>query len=150
VITAEYLTACVRRLLEGEDAIVLTEVVTSSKAVAEHLRPSRPGSVLHHGGGALGWSGGAAAGAKLAAPERTVVSLVGDGSSRRAGPRSSASASRRCSRRADCAIGPTASAPIAVILRLARGGSSAGQSSGLIICRSWVRAPPAPRSETPT
>src|SRR6185437_13972000 len=29
-------------------------------------------------------------------------------------------------------------------LSLARGGSSAGQSSGLIICRSWVRAPPAP------
>ena len=27
----------------------------------------------------LGWSGGAAVGAKLAAPERTVVSLVGDG-----------------------------------------------------------------------
>jgi len=80
VITAEYLTACVRRLLDGEDAIVLTEVVTSSKAVAEHLRPVRPGSVLHHGGGALGWSGGAVVGAKLAAPERTVVSLVGDGS----------------------------------------------------------------------
>jgi hypothetical protein len=38
--------------------------------------------------------------------------------------------------------------PGAVILRLARGGSSAGQSSGLIICRSWVRAPPAPRSLT--
>lgn len=80
VITPEYLTACVRRLLEGEDAIVLTEVVTNSKAVAEHLRPSRPGSVLHHGGGALGWSGGAVVGAKLAQPERTVVSLVGDGS----------------------------------------------------------------------
>jgi acetolactate synthase I/II/III large subunit len=80
VITPEYLTACVRRLLEGEDALVLTEVVTNSKAVAEHLRPSRPGSVLHHGGGALGWSGGAVVGAKLAAPARTVVSLVGDGS----------------------------------------------------------------------
>jgi acetolactate synthase I/II/III large subunit len=80
VITPEYLTACVRRLLDGEDAIVLTEVVTNSKAVAEHLRPVRPGSVLHHGGGALGWSGGAAVGAKLARPSRTVVSLVGDGS----------------------------------------------------------------------
>jgi acetolactate synthase-1/2/3 large subunit len=80
VITPEYLTACVRRLLEDEDALVLTEVVTNSKAVAEHLRPSRPGSVLHHGGGALGWSGGAVVGAKLAAPARTVVSLVGDGS----------------------------------------------------------------------
>src|ERR1700728_3220068 len=80
VITPEYLTACVRRLLDGEDAIVLTEVVTNSEAVAEHLRPVRPGSVLHHGGGALGWSGGAAVGAKLARPSKTVVSLVGDGS----------------------------------------------------------------------
>jgi acetolactate synthase I/II/III large subunit len=80
VITAEYLTGCVRRLLEDQDALVLTEVVTHSKIVSEHLRPTRPGSVLHHGGGSLGWSGGAAVGAKLAAPERTVVSLVGDGS----------------------------------------------------------------------
>jgi acetolactate synthase I/II/III large subunit len=80
VITGEYLTACLRRLLEGEDALVLTEVVTHSRVVAEHLRPSRPGSVLHHGGGSLGWAGGAPVGAKLAYPERTVVSLVGDGS----------------------------------------------------------------------
>ena len=79
VITAEYLTACVRRLLDGEDALILTEVVTNSKVVAEHLRPNRPGSVIHHGGAALGWAGGAAVGAKLAAPGRTVVSLVGDG-----------------------------------------------------------------------
>ena len=79
VITAEYLTACVRRLLEDEDALILTEVVTNSKVVAEHLRPNRPGSVIHHGGAALGWAGGAAVGAKLAAPSRTVVSLVGDG-----------------------------------------------------------------------
>ncbi len=78
-ITAEYLTACLRRLLEGEDAIVLTEAVTHSKAVAEHLRPNVPGTVLHHGGGVLGWWGGAVVGAKLAAPERTVVALVGDG-----------------------------------------------------------------------
>jgi acetolactate synthase I/II/III large subunit len=78
-ITPEYLTACVRRLLDGEDALVLTEVVTNSKAVAEHLRPNLPGSVIHHGGAALGWAGGAAVGAKLAAPDRTVVSLVGDG-----------------------------------------------------------------------
>ena len=80
VITPEYLPACVRRLLEGEDALVLTEVVTNSRVVAEHLRSSRPGSVIHHGGGSLGWAGGAAVGAKLAAPDRLVVALVGDGS----------------------------------------------------------------------
>jgi acetolactate synthase I/II/III large subunit len=80
VITAEYLSACLRRLLEDEDALVLHEVVTSSKAVAEHLRPGRPGSVVHHGGGYLGWTGGAAVGAKLAYPERIIVTLTGDGS----------------------------------------------------------------------
>jgi acetolactate synthase-1/2/3 large subunit len=48
--------------------------------VNEHLRASRPGSLITSGGGSLGWAGGAAVGAKLAAPERTMVSLVGDGS----------------------------------------------------------------------
>jgi acetolactate synthase-1/2/3 large subunit len=80
VITPEYLTACVRRLLEAEDALILTEVVTNSRIVAEHLRADKPGSVLHHGGGSLGWANGAAVGAKFAISERTVVSLVGDGS----------------------------------------------------------------------
>ena len=80
VITAEYLTACVRRLIEGTDALVLTEVVTSSKVATEGLRPNVPGSVIHHGGGYLGWSSGAALGAALAVGRaRPVVSLVGDG-----------------------------------------------------------------------
>jgi acetolactate synthase I/II/III large subunit len=80
VITPEYLTACVRELLAGTDALVLTEAITSYPVVAEHLRASRPGSLLGSGGGSLGWTGGGAVGAKLAAPERAVVCLVGDGS----------------------------------------------------------------------
>ena len=48
--------------------------------VAEHLRANRPGSLIGSGGGSLGWAGGGAIGAKLAAPDRTVVCLVGDGS----------------------------------------------------------------------
>jgi len=59
---------------------VTASVSTSYQVVSEHLRASRPGSLLGSGGSALGWSGGAAVGAKLAAPDRTVVSLVGDGS----------------------------------------------------------------------
>jgi acetolactate synthase-1/2/3 large subunit len=78
-ITPEYLVACVRDVL-GPDALVLTEAISSYQAVSEHLQASRPGSLLGSGGGSLGWSGGAAVGAKLAAPDRTVVSLVGDGS----------------------------------------------------------------------
>jgi acetolactate synthase-1/2/3 large subunit len=80
VITPRYLTACVRELLAGTDALVLTEAITSYQVVAEHLRASRPGSLLGSGGSSLGWTGGGAVGAKLAAPERTVVCLVGDGS----------------------------------------------------------------------
>jgi acetolactate synthase I/II/III large subunit len=80
VITPRYLTACVRDLLHGTDALVLTEAITSYQIVAEHLRAGRPGSLIGSGGGSLGWAGGGAVGAKLASPERAVVSLVGDGS----------------------------------------------------------------------
>jgi acetolactate synthase I/II/III large subunit len=80
VITPRYLTACVRELLAGADALVLTEVITNYQVVADHLRASRPGSLIGSGGSSLGWGGGGAVGAKLAAPERVVVCLTGDGS----------------------------------------------------------------------
>ena len=80
VITPAYLTACVRDLLMDQDALILTESVTSYQTVAEHLRVNRPGSYLGSGGASLGWHGGGSVGAKLAAPERVVVSLTGDGS----------------------------------------------------------------------
>jgi acetolactate synthase-1/2/3 large subunit len=94
VITVEYLSACVRRL--APDALVLTEVVTSSRAASEGLRPNVPGSVIHHGGGYLGWSGGAALGAALAVERsRPVICLVGDGSFLFSSPASAFWAQRR-------------------------------------------------------
>jgi len=96
VITAEYLSACVRRLIEGTDALVLTELVTSSKVATEGLRPNVPGSVIHHGGGYLGWASGAALGAALATDRtRPVISLVGDGSFLFSAPASAFWAQRR-------------------------------------------------------
>ena len=81
VITPQYLTACVRDALAGQDVLFLTEAVTNFEVVAEHLRVSRPGSLIGSGGGSLGWAGGGAVGAKLAVgPDRTVVCMVGDGS----------------------------------------------------------------------
>jgi acetolactate synthase-1/2/3 large subunit len=41
---------------------------------------NEPGRLYTSGGGSLGWSGGAAIGAKLAFPGKTVVALSGDGS----------------------------------------------------------------------
>jgi acetolactate synthase I/II/III large subunit len=78
-ITPAYAIACVRDAI-GDDAIVLTEAISNYHLVSEHLPATRPGSLLGSGGGSLGWSGGGAVGAKLAAPDRTVVSIAGDGS----------------------------------------------------------------------
>ena len=79
VITPEFLTAAVRRHVDDE-TIVLNEGITNYPAIANHMAMTRPGSIFASGGGALGWNGGAAFGAKLAAPEKTVVALTGDGS----------------------------------------------------------------------
>jgi acetolactate synthase-1/2/3 large subunit len=78
-ITPEYVTACVRRHLDA-DSIVLNEGITNYGVIHDHLAMTRAGSIFASGGGSLGWSGGAAIGAKLAAPEKTVVAMTGDGS----------------------------------------------------------------------
>lgn len=79
VLTPEYFTACLRRQLD-DNTIVMNETITNYPTIANHLRPARPGSYFLSGGSSLGWNGGAAIGAKLAAPEQTVVSVCGDGS----------------------------------------------------------------------
>jgi acetolactate synthase-1/2/3 large subunit len=79
VITPEYLTACVRRHI-GKDDIVLNEGITNYPAICDHVAPTAAGAFFASGGGSLGWSGGAAIGAKLAAPDKLVATLTGDGS----------------------------------------------------------------------
>jgi acetolactate synthase I/II/III large subunit len=79
VVTPEYLTACVRRQV-GLDAIVVNEGITNYPAICDHMAREKPGTMFASGGGSLGWSGGAAIGMKLAAPDRAVVVLSGDGS----------------------------------------------------------------------
>lgn len=78
-ITPEYLTACVRRHLPP-DAIVLNEGITNYPAICDHTARTLPGTFFASGGGSLGWNGGAAIGMKLAAPDRFVAALTGDGS----------------------------------------------------------------------
>jgi len=61
------------QLLDSDD-IVVNEFADSAM-----LNRSKPGTHFMSGGSSLGWSGGAAIGAKMAAPDRTVINLVGDG-----------------------------------------------------------------------
>ncbi len=78
-ITPEYFTACLRKHID-DNTIVLSETITNYPTIANHLKPSRPGSFFLSGGSSLGWNGGAAIGAKLANPDKTVIALSGDGS----------------------------------------------------------------------
>jgi acetolactate synthase-1/2/3 large subunit len=78
-VTPEHLTARIRHRL-GTNSLVLSEGISNYPIIVDHLRLSRPGALFASGGGSLGWNGGAAIGAKLASPEKTVVALTGDGS----------------------------------------------------------------------
>lgn len=79
VITPEYLTACVREIMD-ENTVILNEAITSYGVVTNHIEATVPGSYFGSGAGSLGWNGGAAIGMKLAHPEKTIISLTGDGS----------------------------------------------------------------------
>lgn len=75
----ERILAEVRQLLP-RDAIITTDVGWNKNGVGQQFAIYEPGSILTPGGFAtMGFGAPAALGAKLAAPDRVVVSLVGDG-----------------------------------------------------------------------
>jgi acetolactate synthase-1/2/3 large subunit len=63
-----------------ENAIVLDEAVTSGRAFSGATMGARPHDWLNIMGGSIGWGLAAAVGAAIAAPERKVIALEGDGS----------------------------------------------------------------------
>jgi acetolactate synthase-1/2/3 large subunit len=79
VITAEYLTACVRRQID-RDTVIVNEGITNYSAINNHIGCVKPGTRFTSGASSLGWNGGASIGMKLACPDKTVVCLTGDGS----------------------------------------------------------------------
>jgi acetolactate synthase I/II/III large subunit len=69
-------SACIARV-KPEDAILVNEYTL----MTEHCGSNRPGSYFGSStASGLGWGGGAALGAKLAAPDRLVIAVLGDGS----------------------------------------------------------------------
>jgi acetolactate synthase-1/2/3 large subunit len=74
-ITPEYLSRCVGDMA-GPDGIIVNEY----QLRLAHCARQRPGTYFGISpAGGLGWSVGAALGAKLAAPDRFVVATIGDG-----------------------------------------------------------------------
>ncbi|PLS17044.1 acetolactate synthase [Bacillus sp. M6-12] len=79
VITPDWVTACLNKVID-EETIILNETITNSGSVSRQIDRNQPGTMFGNGGSSLGWNGGGALGAKLAKPDKTIVSLTGDGS----------------------------------------------------------------------
>jgi acetolactate synthase-1/2/3 large subunit len=77
-ITVPYLMGCLRKQIAA-DAICLNEGITNYQPISDHLIRTEPGTFFTSGAGSLGWSGGAAIGMKLAAPDKELVTILGDG-----------------------------------------------------------------------
>ena len=60
---------------------MLNEAIRNGPVVMQQMPRTKPGTLVGLSGGGLGFSGGMALGLKLAWPERTVVQVVGDGTS---------------------------------------------------------------------
>ncbi|MDB5440566.1 MAG: thiamine pyrophosphate-requiring protein [Caulobacteraceae bacterium] len=78
-LTPEYFVSRLALALD-DDSMVFSESISNYHVVCDHLAMSRPGSIHNSGGGSLGYNGGAAVGAKLACPDKTIIALTGDGS----------------------------------------------------------------------
>jgi acetolactate synthase I/II/III large subunit len=78
-IDVNYLCAQVGRALSPGD-IVFNEGIRSAPAIFNQVMRTLPGSLFGMPGSALGYSGGAALGAKLARRDALAVQIVGDGS----------------------------------------------------------------------
>ena len=77
-ISAEWLCHGINEAI-SEDTIVLEEAVMNRMSVLRQLQRTQQGTYFTSEAVSLGWSPGAALGAKLASPEATVISLIGDG-----------------------------------------------------------------------
>ena len=62
----------------GDDCIVFDDTIAGNQ-LHDYLHCAAPGSYFYNPGSSGGWAPGAAFGAKLAAPDRDVVAVTGDG-----------------------------------------------------------------------
>jgi acetolactate synthase-1/2/3 large subunit len=78
-INSHYLFSELNKLLDPKD-IIFNEAIRNAGALLLQIKRPLPNTITRSAGGGLGWAGGMALGAKLAAPERMMVQVVGDGS----------------------------------------------------------------------
>ena len=77
-ISAHWLSQCISEAID-DDTIIVNQTISPARIVAHLVQRNKLGTLLSYSGGCIGWAIGAALGVKLAAPDKTVVSLMGDG-----------------------------------------------------------------------
>jgi acetolactate synthase-1/2/3 large subunit len=77
-ISAHWLSHCIDEVID-DDTIIVNQTISPATIVAHQIHRTKPGTLLSCAGGCIGWAPGAALGVKLAAPDKTVISLMGDG-----------------------------------------------------------------------
>jgi acetolactate synthase-1/2/3 large subunit len=78
-IAPEWAAHCLSEVVD-ENTVIVSEAVSNNPVLWNYLRLDTPGTYFQSLGSGLGWGLGAALGAKLAAPSKTVICVIGDGS----------------------------------------------------------------------
>jgi acetolactate synthase-1/2/3 large subunit len=78
-IAPEWAAYCLSEIVD-EETVIVSEAVTNSPVLWNYLNLDTPGTFYQSVGSGLGWGLGAALGAKLAAPSKTIICVLGDGS----------------------------------------------------------------------
>lgn len=77
-ISPDWLCYCLAQLID-EDTILLHHTISQSASATEQIDRTKPGTLLGCAAGSIQWALGAALGAKVAAPDKLVVSIMTDG-----------------------------------------------------------------------
>jgi acetolactate synthase-1/2/3 large subunit len=77
-ISPDWLAYCINQILD-DDMVLVNHLISQSSSVAGQIDRTRSGTLLACAGGSIMWALGAALGAKVAEPDKTVVSLMTDG-----------------------------------------------------------------------
>ncbi len=77
-ISPDWLSRCVDEVIKDDD-ILVNFVISHWASPLEQIQRNKPGTLLTNAGGALQWALAAAVGAKISAPDKTVVCLLSDG-----------------------------------------------------------------------
>ena len=77
-ISPEWVCYCLNKVID-ENTIVVNQTIGPAVSVSRQIAMTKPGTSVACSGGSMGWAPGAALGVKINAPDKMVVSLMGDG-----------------------------------------------------------------------